>query len=163
MDINNLSVDQLVKYVNSELEKGRTMKDIEVEDFMVNPRVITKRLGRKGYKKVDNKYNKVDNTTSNTTLKQRVKEDVNTPPGTLKNIDLDKLNLLLENLEPLLKLVEQKNNTSSITIQSKETRVTSLRINKEVYDLVKDRASKDDISISDIVNRALMDYLKNYI
>ena len=163
MDINNLSVDQLVKYVNSELEKGRTMKDIEVEDFMVNPRVITKRLGRKVYKKVDNKYNKVDNTTSNTTLKQRVKEDVNTPPGTLKNIDLDKLNLLLENLEPLLNLVKQRDNTSSTTIQSKETRVTSLRINKEVYDLVKDRASKDDISISDIVNRALMDYLKNYI
>ena len=29
MDINTLSIEQLVEYVNQELSKGRTMKDIE--------------------------------------------------------------------------------------------------------------------------------------
>lgn len=159
MDINSFSIAQLAEYVNAELGKGRTLKDIEIQDFKVNPRVIGKRLARKDYKKVDNEYIKIakkevksiDNTSSTT------------PPGTLKNIDIDKLNLLLENLEPLLNLVRKRDNTSSTTIQSKETRVTSLRINKELYDLVKDRALRDNISISDIVNRALLDYLSNYI
>lgn len=54
-------------------------------------------------------------------------------------------------------------NTSSITVESKETRVTSLRINIESYNIIKDRSSRDSIPISYIVNRALMHYLKNYI
>ena len=105
MDINNLSVDQLVEYVNAELEKGRTLKDIEVEDFIVNPRVIGKRLGRKGYKRVDDRYIEGDKTSSTTTpgtlsesnnleLGQVDNTSSITLPGTLKNIDLDKLNLL---------------------------------------------------------------------
>ena len=51
----------------------------------------------------------------------------------------------------------------SIIINSSETKVTSLRINAELYNIIKDRALKNKISISDIVNRALEDYLRNYL
>ncbi len=44
MDINELSIDQIVEYVNKELSTGRTMVDIETNDFNVNERVIAKRL-----------------------------------------------------------------------------------------------------------------------
>lgn len=59
MDINKLSIEQLVEYVNRELAKGRTMRDIEINDFKVNDRVIVKRLTRRGYKRLGNEFNKV--------------------------------------------------------------------------------------------------------
>ena len=39
-----MSIEEVVEYINKELLKGRTMKDIEVNDFGVNERVIGKRL-----------------------------------------------------------------------------------------------------------------------
>ena len=42
-----MSIEEVVEYINKELLKGRTMKDIEVNDFGVNERVIGKRLARK--------------------------------------------------------------------------------------------------------------------
>lgn len=56
MDINTLSIEQLVEYVNQELSNGRTMKDIETNDFNVNNRVIVKRLTRRGYKRMGNEF-----------------------------------------------------------------------------------------------------------
>ncbi|MGL4950177.1 MAG: hypothetical protein ACRC5M_07315 [Anaeroplasmataceae bacterium] len=52
-DINNL--EGIVNTINKELE-NRTMIDIENNVFGVNERVIHKRLLRKGYKRIDNKY-----------------------------------------------------------------------------------------------------------
>lgn len=46
-----MSIEEVVEYINKELLKGRTMKDIEVNDFGVNERVIGKRLARKNVKK----------------------------------------------------------------------------------------------------------------
>lgn len=165
MDINN--INEVVEYINAELEKGRSMKEIEQQDFKVNERVISKRLSRRGYKKVDGVFTK-DNTSNITKVESnnlRVQKPKNEGVVKVKNdIDMDKLNLLLDNLDSLLELVNIRNNinnTSSIT--STETVVTSLRVNKEIYEMVKDRARKNNIKVMDIVNRALMDYLKNYI
>lgn len=82
------------------------------------------------------------------------------------SIDLDKLNLLLSNLDSLLKLVDRNNTTNSTTeidLSSSNTKVTSLRINKGIYSKVKQRAEIENITISNIVNRALIDYLNNYL
>ena len=49
-------IDDIVNFINSELINGRTMTDIEKENFDVNERVIHKRLLRLGYKKVENQY-----------------------------------------------------------------------------------------------------------
>ena len=76
---------------------------------------------------------------------------------------MDKLKKLLDNLDLLLDLVNKKNNISNIKLKSNETVVTSLRINKQVYKMIKDRAANNNIKVTDIVNRALLDYLKNYI
>ena len=51
-----MSLEEVVAYLNSELLKGRSMKEIEQEDFGVNERVITKRLARKNIKKVDGQF-----------------------------------------------------------------------------------------------------------
>lgn len=59
VDINLLDIDEneVVNYINSELLKGRNMKDIELNDFEVNDRVIVKRLVRRGYKRFENNLN----------------------------------------------------------------------------------------------------------
>lgn len=56
MKLENLSIEEIVYYINNELKLGRSMKDIEINDFKVNDRVIVKRLNRKGYKRVENKF-----------------------------------------------------------------------------------------------------------
>lgn len=108
-------------------------------------------------------------TTSNTTVataeEVAISKEDNASNITLPaDIDFNKLNLLLNNIDKILKLVGEKEDaTSNITIENTETVVTSLRINKEIYGLVKERSSKRNTSISTIVNKALLDYLNNYI
>ena len=168
MDINNNNVEQMVEYINQELEKGRSMKDIELNDFKVNERVITKRLNRRGYKKVDGVFKKNDTTCNITEIKSsnlQVEKPKNEGIIKVKNdIDMDKLQKLLDNLDSLLELCKARNNiNNTCNITSNETVVTSLRINREVYEMVKQRARENNIKVGEIVNRALLDYLKNYI
>jgi hypothetical protein len=62
MDISLFDTDdnEVINYINSELLNGRHMKDIEINDFKVNDRVIVKRLVRRGYKRVGNELNITD-------------------------------------------------------------------------------------------------------
>lgn len=98
-DISNL--EEVALYINSELSKGRTQKDIETNDFKVNQRVIEKKLKRKGYKKINNQYILEDNEYfSNTVvtnedsdikaIKDNKYEDSNTI--VINNDDINKLN-----------------------------------------------------------------------
>lgn len=54
-------MEAIALYINAELKKGRTQKEIEIIDFKVNERVIEKRLKRNGYKKINNQYIKPGN------------------------------------------------------------------------------------------------------
>jgi hypothetical protein len=169
MDFNNISIEKLVQYINLELSKDKNISVNKLCDRIgIKKSTLKSRMTRADYSyNIDLRQYAKDNTTNNTIEVQQevaVAKDDNTSNTTeLNNIDVDKLNLLLNNLDSLLDLVNKKHNTSSITIDSKETRVTSLRINQQLYDMIKDRAVKENTSISDIVNRSLIDYLNNYI
>lgn len=187
MDLNNISIEKLVQYINIELQKDKAISVNKLCDKIgIKKSTLKSRMIRANYSyNIElRKYIK-DNTTSNLTQAQqevaitvhnttssitKVQHEaevteVNTENKVilLNKLESEKLNLLLNNLDGLLKLVEKKDATSSITISSNKTRVTSLRINEELYDLIKYRALRDNISISDIVNRSLMDYLNNYL
>ena len=169
VNINNMDIEQLVKFVNIELSKNKNLsvnKWCELNNLKKS--TLKSRMSRANYSyNADSRKYVKDNITSNTT---EVLQEVSAPNEETQNkvillndIETGKLNLLLNNIDSLLELVEKKNNTSSITINSDKTKVTSLRINEELYDMIKDKSAKSNISISDIVNRALMDYLNNYI
>lgn len=169
VNINNMDIEQLVKFINIELSKNKNLsvnKFCELND--IKKSTLKSRMSRADYSyNADLRKYEKHNTTSNTT---EVLQEVSDPKEEnankvilLNDIETGKLNLLLNNIDSLLELVEKKNNTSSITINSDKTKVTSLRINEELYDMIKDKSAKSNISISDIVNRALMDYLNNYI
>lgn len=51
MEWDDKNIGRMIAYINLELSKGRTMIDIENNEFNVNERVIHKRLIRKGYNK----------------------------------------------------------------------------------------------------------------
>ena len=86
MNYESMSLIEVINYINLELSQGRTMKDIEERDFMVSKGVITKRLNRKGYKKIDNKFmfdENIKNTTKKTTKILQVKKENTTPETTV--------------------------------------------------------------------------------
>lgn len=75
LDINLLDEDilEFITYINVELLQGREMKDIEKNDFLVNDRVIVKRLARRRYKRVPNTADIVD--TNGNLIKIFTEED----------------------------------------------------------------------------------------
>lgn len=165
MEWDKNNIGEIVEFINSELETGRPMNNIELEEFGVNERVIHKRLLRIGYKKIGNKYCLEDSITSNITDKPKVINTVKKESNITCNsgLDIDKLNLLLANIDKILKLIPT-DTTSNIThIKSGSNEVRSLRIDTGLYEAIKDRASRDKINISAIVNKALEDYLNNYL
>lgn len=165
MDISNMDIIQFVKFINAELQKDKNISVNKLCDKLsVKKSTLKSKMARGDYSyNVElRQYIKHNITEIQQEVLQEVAVTKEDNTG-LNNIDIDKLNLLLNNLDSLLSLVTKKDTTSSITIDSKETRVTSLRINQQVYDMIKERATKENTSISDIVNRSLLDYLNNYI
>lgn len=165
MEWNKYNIDEIVEFINRELKTGRPMNKIELEEFGANERVIHKRLLRIGYKKIDNQYRLEDGITSNITNKSKAITKVKNESNITCNSDLDmnKLNLLLANIDKILKLIPT-DTTSNIThLKSGNNEVRSLRIDTGLYEAIKNRASRDNINISAIVNKALEDYLNNYL
>ena len=165
MDWDKNNIDEIVGFINRELGTGRPMNNIELEEFGVNERVIHKRLLRIGYKKIDNQYKLEESITSNITNKSKAITKVKNESNITCNSDLDmeKLNLLLSNIDKILKLIPT-DTTSNIThLKSGSNEVRSLRIDTGLYEAIKDRASRDKVNISAIVNKALEDYINNYL
>lgn len=165
MEWDKNNIGEIVEFINNELETGRPMNNIEFEEFGVNERVIHKRLLRIGYKKIDNQYCMEDSITSNITNKTKIITKVKDESNITYNSDLDmnKLNLLLANIDKILKLIPT-DTTSNIThLKSGSNEVRSLRIDTGLYEAIKNRAFRDNINISAIVNKALEDYLNNYL
>lgn len=125
MDINTLSIEQLVGYVNQELSKGRTMVEIEINDFKVNDRVIVKRLTRRGYKRIGNEFKQ-----GITKVIQKDKEFKNKPIQELnkaiapsenkpiqknnRSISDDKLMELVDLIEPIKVMLEDYNRNKNV-------------------------------------------------
>lgn len=165
MEWNKDNIDEIVEFINRELRTGRSMNKIESEEFGANERVIHKRLLRIGYKKMDNQYRLEDDITSNIIDKPKVMNRFKNESNNTRNsdLDMDKLNLLLDNVDKLLKLIPTDVTNNITNLKSGSNEVRSLRIDTGLYEAIKDRASRDNINISAIVNKALEDYLNNYL
>lgn len=186
MNYESMLLTEVIEYINIELSKGRTMKDIEEIDFNVSKGVITKRLNRKGYRKINNNFvfdekirnntrkattilhHKKENTTLNTTELLQSNSSNNKPKKTFSTDELDKLERLLNlDINILENIVNEytTNNTThcSIKVNDKTTKVTSIRINQELYRKVKKYAKDNKIQLVDIFSEMMMDYLQKII
>ena len=161
MEWNKDKIIDIVDFINRELGTGRPMNKIEIEEFGTNERVIHKRLTRIGYIRVDNQYRLKNDITSNITVVDKLKRESNITRN--NELDMDKLNLLLDNLDKILKLIPTEITSNITDLRSGTNEVRSLRIDTGLYDALKERASRDQVNISAIVNKALEDYLNNYL
>lgn len=161
MEWNKDKIIEIVDFINRELATGRPMNKIEIEEFGTNERVIHKRLTRIGYIRVDNQYRLKNDITSNITVVDKPKRESNITRN--NELDMDKLNLLLDNLDKILKLIPTEITSNITDLRSGTNEVRSLRIDTGLYDALKERASRDQVNISAIVNKALEDYLNNYL
>lgn len=152
MDINTLSIEQLVEYVNQELSKGRTMKDIETNDFNVNDRVIVKRLTRRGYKRAGNEFKHgitnvihKDKKTVEKLIQEPSKAIAPTENNAIqkhnRSISDEKLMELIDLIEPIKEMLEEYNRNKNIVD------VNAIELRPKAVTEVKQKLFKIDINV----------------
>lgn len=149
MSLENLSIEEIVDYINNELKLGRSMKDIEINDFKVNDRVMVKRLNRKGYKRVENKFVnsliKDIQKDNKVTLNKKNKINFNRKTEVIQkyNNDINEFKLLelIELLEPIKSLIEDYERNKNII------EVNSIELKPKAIKKVKQKLFKIDVDI----------------
>lgn len=134
MDYKSMKLDDLAKYINLQLEKGRNFTEVAAEDFSCNESTLRKRLtGKKLYKRIGNKYVRqcqtVDDESKNldeiNNVRQSVRQDV--AEGNMTQIisetmsqsvspsksDNEKFLGLISNYELIMKMIDDYKNTKN--------------------------------------------------
>lgn len=113
------------------------------------------------------------NTTEYTTediknVKKRIYREDN---NLTDNIDMNKLNLLIDNYDKIMNLINTtvdttKNTTNKkIDLSTKNTKVTSIRLNKDLHRELKKKAEEEECNFGELINKVLYKYLnkKDYL
>ena len=113
---------------------------------------------------LENKPLKMANNKETTKQTTNIIQPKEEPKKAFNNEEVSKLDQLLKlDIEVLNKMINdyntKQNTKCSIKINDTTTTVTSLRLNKELYSMVKDRAAAEKIGITDIMNKIMLDYL----
>lgn len=183
MDIKELSIEQLVEYVNQELAKGRTMIDIETNDFKVNDRVIVKRLTRRGYKRVGNEFKQgITNVMQkDKEHKEKVIQKPNKGIIATKNkviqkhnqsISNEKLIELVELIDPIKEMLEEyKRNKDIIDVNTVELRPKAItnvkqklfKIDVNVLEQWEEFVSRHkEYKVQQLISLALEEFIQKY-
>jgi len=184
-DINN--IEEVVIYLNSELSKGRTQKDIEINDFKVNERVIAKRLISRGYKKIDNQYIK-SSESSIKAINNNINECDNSNTKVISNSykEYDKSDTLVinkkeiqskiiglaENYDKILKIIEQYDKKYDkeydgiiveLPVETIKDFRTSIRVNNVVWEQFNEFVDGNkEFTKRDLISMALKEYIENH-
>lgn len=183
MDINTMSIEQLVEYVNQELSKGRTMVDIETNDFKVNERVIAKRLTRRGYKRVENEFkqgitNVIQKDNKAKVIQKQESSKVIAPienkiiQKANKSITDDKLIELVELIEPIKEMLEEYNRNKNIidinTVELrpkaiKEVKQKLFKVDTNVLEQWEEFVLKHkEFKVQQLISLALEEFIQKY-
>ena len=112
--------------------------------------------------------NKVEEKIDNTTIIAGNNTDMATAnffANLLESAGSDKVLKFFKNIDYFISHLEKGHviDDGSISFRNHINKSTSLRIDEGIYEVIKERAIRDNISISDILNKACEDYLKNYL
>lgn len=184
-DINN--IEEVALYLNNELSKGRRQKEIEINDFKVNERVIAKRLVSKGYKKIDNQYIKYDKNNTEVIKKEKIEYDNSiTPVIEKEKIEYDnsitpvinqkeiqgKIIGLAQNYDKILKIIQEYDKkydkeydgiTIELPIETIRDFRTSIRVNNVIWEQFNEFANNyKEFTKRDLLSMALKEYMENH-
>lgn len=184
-DINN--IDEVIIYLNNELGKGRTQKDIEINDFKVNERVIAKRLTSRGYKRINNQYIKHNNSNVEV-INKIIKEYDNNNTEVINNdlIEYDNSNTpvinqkeiqtkiigLAQNYDKLLRIIEENDKkydneydgiTVELPIETKSDFRATIRVNNVIWEQFSEFTNNHkEFTKRDLISMALKEYMENH-
>ena len=172
--LNNSTLLEEIEYINKVLRsKKRGFKKIALEDYGVDALELLEQLNVLGYVKVKNKVVRELNITnsnieiiepSRQVIEPIIKKNSKSIPSikeddnALAKIDNDKLKLLLDNLDHLLKLIPKHKN---VIYRSNNNSNISLRLDSGLYKELKVRAERNNKTISEMLNLVLEQYLEN--
>lgn len=172
-------IEQVVLYMNTELKKGRSQKEIEINDFKVNEKVIRNRLIRKGYKKdiTINQWLLEDKEHDNTKeingqqLKKKEYDKGNTLVITdekMKNNIID----LAKHYDKIMNIIQEYDNkydkeydgmTIELPLETKKDFRTSIRINNVIWEQFNEFAEDHkEFTKRDLLSMALKEYMEKY-
>lgn len=180
MRLDELSIEEIVEYINRQLELGRSMKDIEINDFKVNDRVMVKRLNRKGYKRVENKF--INNITKDIQIDSKAKLEDNKSKKLNKKTDFiqkynkdingDKLLELIELLDPIKSLIEDYERNKNIieveTVELKAKAITDVKqklfkIDIEILEQWEEFViNHKEFKVQQLISMALEEFIQKY-
>ena len=173
MRVENLSIEQLVEYINKQLQLGRAMKEIEINDFGVNDRVIVKRLNRKGYKRVNNEFLKgITKEIQKDNKKTKLIEKSNEIHIYNKSINEEKLIELIELLEPIKNLIEEyQRNKNIIEVETIELRPKAvIKVKQKLFKIDIDVLEQweefvlnhKEFKVQQLISMALEEFIQKY-
>lgn len=169
-------INEVVSYLNAELEKGRSQKDIEIKDFKVNERVIAKRLNRLGYKKNNNQW-LLNNDNGMTVLNAEIKpiEEKNNDDNIITRYDditRSKLLKLADNYDKIMDIVDRCDNVYTkqydgivieLPVETENDYRTTIRINNVIWEQFSEFATSNNIfTKKDLLSMALKEYMTKY-
>lgn len=175
MVYDEMGLEEVVEYINGELLKGRPMKEIEIVDFGVNERVITKRLARKNIKKVDGQFvlqdgSKMPDVKNNLGI-ELVSENKNN--NLVENKRLNEIEKRVFDLEKILKEILCTQSGSKVVTNDLELKIYSsedkpiaktIRLYKDIWDkidMVKEKFPH--LSYQVVLNSLLDEITKKYL
>lgn len=187
-DLDN--IEQVELYMNTELKKGRSQKEIEINDFKVNQGVIKNRLSRRGYKKINNtwvlqnvKYEESNTKVINNQYKEYEESNtkvINTQQQyDNKNILIIKDNKiknniinLAQNYDKIMSIVEQYDKkydkecdsmVIELPVETIKDFRTSIRINNVIWEQFNNFAEEHkQFTKRDLLSMALKEYMSKY-
>lgn len=172
MEWNENNIEQIVEFINAELFKGRTMKEIESSEFGENERVISKRLIRKGYAKINNQFvtkgeleqiKELIPGESQKSIKQKYNQ----------SIRMDKLEELISLIEPIKEVIAEYNKSKSFVevepvVELKPKNITEVKqklfkVDVEVLEKwEKFVAEHKQFKVQNLISLALEEFTNKY-
>jgi hypothetical protein len=176
-DLND--IEQVTLYMNTELQKGRSQKEIEMIDFEVNQGVMKNRLTRRGYKKIDNQWILLDKQYEGSNTKVTIKQtqelkqydNNNTLVITDEKMKNNIINLA-KNYDKIMSIVEQYDTqydkeydsmTIELPVETIKDFRTSIRINNVVWEQFnKFSEAHKEFTKRDLLSMALKEYMDKF-
>ena len=171
---NNLDILEQIEFINSQLDTLSLTK--VCQNIGIDRSTVRKRFKSKGYELIDNRYINVDTTkdTVNTKATTNTKaQKKNNKSNDIKVLE-DKINSLETQIKSIIDTINTLNTTATVntinTIDIKhyegDTVSRSYRINEEIqkeFKILCRRLTADtDITVTDVINTALKEFIDKY-
>lgn len=162
--INKLDADKLAEYFNIELRKNQNLSVNKLCDKIgIKKSTLKSKLTKAGYNYDANirQYTKQIEVIIEEP-KVAILEDSTTNITSNMAIDTEKVKLFFDNIDYYLNMLPKENITAG-NIRSNINKNATFKVDTGIYKAIKERATRDNITIAEIINRAVEEYLEKYI